>query len=268
MTAGMKNLFVTFLISLVLQPCAWASPIEASRKAERLLKQDRESDAMQVYEEALREYPSDALLNFNAAAAYYRRGEFSKARELYQKLLSCGRPRLEQASAYNMGNAYLKEAETAGAGQADLLQNALSYYRQALSLTPDDKDAKYNFELTQKKIEQLKQQGSVNKEQQPQEPQSTQKNQDRQNGKDKEGQQEQQREPGQEQQPEQAPETQARQAEENPQDPRQQQPKPAGAEPMTKDEARMLLQDYGKQQLRLLPDQAQKTGQREVEKDW
>lgn len=261
-------LFIFVLYFVMAVPAlAMASSSKASHKAVGLMKQGRDNDALKVYDEALQAQPEDLLLNFNAGAAYYKGGQFEKARELYQKLLSSGNRRLEEASAYNMGNTYLRESESSEGNEGELLQKALSYYRQALLLNSRDKDAKYNYELTQKKIEQLKpRSSSSSREQKSSSGQSGQ-------GQDESAQNQEEKEQPQDQQPEQ--EQNQEQKQPFSQQPEQQekqseriQPQGGPAEPMTKDEARAMLQDYGKDQLRLVPEENRKARQREVEKDW
>jgi len=76
------------------------------------------------------------------AAAHYKVGEFDKALESLKNSKS-------ESSAYNQGNALAK------AGQ---LEEALKAYEKALSVNPDDGDAKHNKEVVEKELEKQKQQ--------------------------------------------------------------------------------------------------------------
>ena len=265
-------------LSLSSSP-AQASLADATRKAAHLLRQGNDKEALKIYEDALQEQPNDPLLNFNAAAAYYKTRRFDRARELYQKLLSSGNRRIEEASAYNIGNTYLQESESAADKAGEFLQKASTYYRQAMSLDSKDRDAKYNYELTQKRIEQKKASGSSPTERasssKSSPPDQKEKNKDRESGAQKENSADQEQNQSQEQK------SQSQTPTEN--QPQSQTPQPgdhkdneglSAAEPrqssesLTKDEAKALLQDYGRDQLRLLPQDKHAPRQREVEKDW
>lgn len=73
------------------------------------------------------------------AAKMYKEGDYAKAVELYEQILSGDRE--SAAVYYNLGNAYYKTGETA---------KAILNYERALLLQPGDKDAKYNLAMAQR----------------------------------------------------------------------------------------------------------------------
>lgn len=78
---------------------------------------------------------------FNLANTNYESGNYAEAIEQYQQVIE------EQPAAdayYNLGNAYFKQGE--------LAQSILAYER-ALRIDPDHKDAIYNLQFAQSKIE-------------------------------------------------------------------------------------------------------------------
>ena len=95
------------------------------------------------------------------AAAHYKAGEYDKVLESLKGINSAD-------SFYNQGNALAKSGK---------LQEAINAYKQALTLNPDDEDAKYNKELIEKELEKQKQQQqqqnqqNQDKQQENQEPQ-------------------------------------------------------------------------------------------------
>jgi Ca-activated chloride channel family protein len=76
------------------------------------------------------------------AAAHYKAGEYDKALENLKNSKSAD-------SAYNQGNAL---------AQAGQLEEAVKAYEKALSLNPNDSDAKTNKDIVEKELEKQKQQ--------------------------------------------------------------------------------------------------------------
>ena len=136
-------------------------------------------EAINKYGEALVDDPDSAPLNFNMGDAHYKSGNYSEA------LASFGRVRAEADSerearvAYNIGNVKHRVAAQAEADKPqDALKGyaeALASYRRALGINPRDEDAKFNYELTVKRIKDLKERLEKEKQQQKQEEQQEQK---------------------------------------------------------------------------------------------
>jgi len=106
------------------------------------------------------------------AAAHYKAGEYDKALETLKDNQSALR-------AYNQGNAL---------AQSGQLEQAIKAYEKALTLNPDDDDAKYNKQLVEKELEKQKQeqrqQDNKQDDKQEQNQQDNQSKQDSQQGKD------------------------------------------------------------------------------------
>lgn len=51
-----------------------------------LEKQDKLTDALSAYQQAVKIVPDDISFNFNLGAAYYKAGEFAKAKEIFLKI--------------------------------------------------------------------------------------------------------------------------------------------------------------------------------------
>ena len=98
---------------------------------------------------------------------------------------------LRSKALYNLGNTFYQNKKT---------EEALSYYRKALELDPNDKEAKYNYEFLRyqqdppeddnQKQDQSKEE--ENKEEQEQEKQEEKDQQDKEEEKDQENQEQQQ----------------------------------------------------------------------------
>lgn len=191
-------------------------------------------EAVNKYGEALVDDPDSAALNFNMGDAHYKAGNYTEA------LGSFGRVRAETDSerearvAYNVGNVKHRIAAEAEAEKPqDALKGyaeALASYRRALGINPHDEDAKFNYELTVKRIKELKerlekekqeQQNNQDQQQDEQQKQDEQQ-QDQQQAEDQQQEQQPEQEQGEQQEQEKQEEQQAK-GEEQKQQPEEQQ---------------------------------------------
>ena len=106
------------------------------------LWQSKDQQAQQAYKTNQFEQAAKLFENPDwKAAAHYKAGEYDKALENLKNNQSA-------LGAYNQGNAL---------AQSGQLEQAIKAYEQALTLNPDDADAKYNKELVEKELEKQKQ---------------------------------------------------------------------------------------------------------------
>ena len=106
------------------------------------LWQSKDQQAQQAYKNNQFEQAAKLFENPDwKAAAHYKAGEYDKSLEnLKNNQTALG--------AYNQGNAL---------AQSGQLEQAIKAYEKALTLNPDDDDAKYNKELVEKELEKQKQ---------------------------------------------------------------------------------------------------------------
>jgi Ca-activated chloride channel family protein len=136
------------------------------------------------------------VVSYNRGTEAYRRGEFADAVSTLRDALRTPDISLQQRTYYNLGNALYRM------GQASLKkepkqtiqqwQQSIKAYEDALALSDDDSDARYNRDLVKKKLEQLQQQ-------QPQDQQSQdqkKEEQEQQEEQEKQKQEQQQQEAG------------------------------------------------------------------------
>jgi Ca-activated chloride channel family protein len=117
------------------------------------LWQSKDQQAQQAYNNKQFEQAAKLFENPDwKAAAHYKAGEYDKALENLKNNRT-------ELSAYNQGNAL---------AQSGQLEQAIKAYEKALTLNPDDADAKYNKELVEKELEKQKQQQQDNKQKQQQ----------------------------------------------------------------------------------------------------
>jgi Ca-activated chloride channel homolog len=159
---GMRVIYLLIGLSSMASPLAWAaSPATSVRDGNRLYSQGNFEDAGRRYEEALKNNPESAIVNFNAGTAFYKQKHYPQAVRHLQKALLGDDPRLKEKAYYNLGNTLYQSGighETKDTGAAvQALQESLGHFESALRLDKTDKDAQYNYEFVKKELERLKQ---------------------------------------------------------------------------------------------------------------
>ncbi|MGB5106654.1 MAG: tetratricopeptide repeat protein [Candidatus Zixiibacteriota bacterium] len=207
---------------LVLVLCLAATTLADYRKLnkkgnEAYSKNDIEQ-ALKLYQEAEIEKPQQPVLDYNIATALYGQAKYEDAVKRYAKSLQTDDPALQSDAYYNMGASFFRNEKYA---------EAITAFQKGLELNPDDRDAKYNLELSRKKLkEQAQNQQQQNQDQQQQDKQEQQQEQqnDQQQQQQGEGDQEKKDQQEQGQKDEQGEqEQQQQQQDEGKQDQQQQQ---------------------------------------------
>lgn len=203
------------VLAFGLGGATWLDPHRTAREASRLYADGKFDDAASKYNEALVDDPDSALLHYNVGATAYRRGKFDEAAAAWATVAAGEQdPKRTAAAAYDMGNAiYRSGAAAEGADPKKALElyaQALVAYRRAMGADPSDEDAKFNHELVEKRLaelkkkleEQQKQKDDQQQQQkQDQQQQGDEQKQDQQQQQDQQGQQQQQQDKQQQQQP-------------------------------------------------------------------
>ncbi len=153
----MAKKLIPFLLILLLAPSSgtlwgwhWFEP--AARKNQKGIEayqQGKFAEALGDFLSAKGLKAEAPQLKNNTAAALYELKKYREALEEFSRIVPA---KLGPAAAglhYNMGNAYYRLGQ---------FPKALESYKQCLRLDPDDLQAKKNFELTLKKIQEQQQQ--------------------------------------------------------------------------------------------------------------
>lgn len=184
--------YLLFIVIPVLLPLSSLRADEVYSKNNRgndLYKKGKFDDAMKEYDDALLIAPADTLLKMNKGSSLYRLGRFDEADSSYAGTLSIKNRQKRADAHYNLGNIQFKEGDmlmqNGGQGADEKYKSALQNYIAALDLRPDDRNAKWNIELTQRRIQQQQlQQKNQNKQDKNNNKQDNNKNQNNQNKKD------------------------------------------------------------------------------------
>ncbi len=159
-----------------IRPLLTQSQIPSQTKKEFIPNPEYEK-ALIDYKELINKYPDKKELYFNLGNLNYLSGDSESALQNYKNSVINSDPNTKADALYNMGNTYYQMGD---------LQNSVDFFKEALSLNPNDEDIRYNYELSKRMLEQ----------QPPQENQD--KNQDSKEGDDQKDQESQQSQAGDE----------------------------------------------------------------------
>ncbi|MEM1058226.1 MAG: VWA domain-containing protein [Verrucomicrobiota bacterium] len=181
-----SRLFMAGGLALALvAPAQAATPQEA----EKLYAEGRYEEAEKVYEAALvaagEESGERPKLEINTGAAAYKAGNFDQAETAFTKALGTPNTALQQEAYYNLGNTLFRRGQQTEQSDPQSTiaawEQALEMYEGAMALNPEDADAKHNYEVVKKKLEELKQQQQQQNQDQQNQDQQDQDQQDQQN---------------------------------------------------------------------------------------
>jgi Ca-activated chloride channel family protein len=222
------------LLFLLLIPAASAkeSPSSLNSKGNKLYQEGKYQEAVKLYEEAAVDKPEEFALQYNLANALQQSQDFANSWKTYQRAVQLGDTNQQALAFYNLGNNLFR---------LEQYPEAVAAYKRAVELNPSDRNAKYNFELALKKMQEQasrpkkqNQKDRNQKQEQQQQNQSQQKNQDE----DKRSEQKQPEQNQKQEQPEKNQQDQPQQSEEQKQKP---QEKPSQSQ-LNQEEAKRILE--------------------------
>ncbi len=252
----MLKLFILILLVLLQAGTDPGSKGEKSGRAgNKAYETERYDVATEHYQAGLSEMDEIAqgsvthgLFN-NLGSALYRQQSFDEAQTAFERAILSASSNEDMArAAYNAGNNAFRRQD---------MEAALEFYKSALLSDPDNLDAKYNYELVRRMMENRQdQQAGKNRNEPQQEEQEQNNEQDEQSQEQQEGEQEQQ-----EQQQE---ERRQNEGEEQPESP----PRPDPNE-LTREQAERILEALQMDEKDLLREVMKMNARpRRVEKDW
>jgi len=165
-----SSLLITFYLSMFTCSVFAESSAGVVKKANKLYKNKKYDEALTEYDRALTKSPDSAVVNFDIGAAQYKKGDFEKALGSFTKALISEDGKLELKTNYNIGNSKYKQGilkeNTDLSSAISLLQDSLDYYKRAMKLDEENKDAKFNHEFVEKKLKILRDKQKKQKQQQ------------------------------------------------------------------------------------------------------
>ena len=136
---------------------------DAVEKANQLYDAKKYQSAYEEYSKLLKRYPGNEYLLYNLGNTQFQMKNYEAARTSYISAFNFTDTLSLSELNYNIGNTYLFESK---------VDTAISYYKRALELNDQDKDAKWNLELAQailkeKSKKQQQQQQNENNQNKP-----------------------------------------------------------------------------------------------------
>jgi len=144
-----KTLFFFFCWGIIfssgIPSLSWGSSLYSRyREGESLYCKKKYGQALNRFIDAQIESPEDARLKYNIANTHYKMKNYEEAVKSYLDVASTARDiSLEEKVYFNLGNCFYKQGK---------LPEAVTYYKKALELDPNDQDAKYNLEFVREEI--------------------------------------------------------------------------------------------------------------------
>ncbi|HME92388.1 MAG TPA: tetratricopeptide repeat protein [Myxococcaceae bacterium] len=134
---------VALAVCLALgSPASAMGPLQKNHplveQGQRAYEDGRYEDALKAFDQAKKELPSSAAVEFNRGNAFYKMGRHEDAKQAYRRAGETDRADLKEKDYYNLGNVW---AEMGNA------QEAIASYRKALTLDPTDEQARHNLEV-------------------------------------------------------------------------------------------------------------------------
>ena len=137
------------------------------KKSEFLYNEEKFDDALNLLVDAQIEAPEDIKLKYNIASSHYKMKNFEEAVKGYQDVAATAQDsKVEEQALYNIGNAMYRQGK---------LQEAVEYYKKAIELDPEDKDAQHNLEFVREEIKKKINDSKKTEQQQKQQEQKEQK---------------------------------------------------------------------------------------------
>ncbi len=221
MNAGRYRAVLQILLVIAVVQAAYADSARvATTQGNKLYGQGNFNKAINKYDDALTESPQALRPKFNKANSFYRLDDLSKAMDLYREVAAESKDMgLVARAKYNLGNSYfqqgIKQRDSDPQKAIDDLETAISSWRSALDLEPQNKKAAKNIGvarvISMDIMDQLKnQQQDPNQPQDPNQSQQQQQQDQQQqgSGQDPNQPQEKQQDPNEPQDPNQAEEEQ------------------------------------------------------------
>ncbi len=247
------------LLTLLIDPSKIGEVNKAKEKA-------KESYARGEYTEAAREYSRlvDSLgvkeeeVAMNLAHSYYHLNDTVNARNAYLGLTNSTKKNYQSVSYQQLGMLSHREGK---------LEEALTHFKSSLKADPFNEEARYNYEMVKKKLEEQKKQEQQQKDDQNQKDQDQKDNKDKQDNKDqkqkdkqKKEQEEQQKKDQQEKEKKEQEQKQQQQKEEEKKDDKKEQMSSEKMKEMkiSEEKAKMVLEAMKNQEVQYLQQNKRK----------
>jgi Ca-activated chloride channel homolog len=134
--------YIILFIVLIFVSSAYA------KNADDLYRQGNFAEAQKAYQQGDLDNPKDLRWRYNRGCAAYQNKDYEGAESAFKSVLRRAKDKdMLSRAAYNLGNTAFAQDDFA---------SAADFYKQAVIYNPNNSNAKYNLELSLKKIEETK----------------------------------------------------------------------------------------------------------------
>ncbi|MBZ0294950.1 MAG: tetratricopeptide repeat protein [Anaerolineae bacterium] len=130
-------------LSLVMIAACAVNPAERNNAGNDLYNRGDYAEAVEAYQAAQVNDPDRPEAYYNDASALSQSGRMQSAIAALEQALKTADDGLAAQAYYNLGNVYFEMA---------LYADAVTAYREALLLRPDDAEARFNYELALQRL--------------------------------------------------------------------------------------------------------------------
>lgn len=114
------------------------------KQGESFYNEEKFDEALNLFVDAQIEVPENIKLKYNIAASHYKMKNYQEAVKGFLDVAATAQDsKVEETALYNIGNAMFRQGK---------LQEAVEYYKKAIEIDPEDKDAQHNLEFVREEI--------------------------------------------------------------------------------------------------------------------
>ena len=152
----MTKLLAIFTLLLVSNPLTYVTEVNNTQKqALAAFNDQRYLVAIYRYEHLIEKLEvTDLNIHLNLAHAYYKAKKWDDATKFYQKVSKGKQEKLASLAYHQLG--MIAEINYQQDSSVDHLQIALKQFKQAIIKNPNNYNARYNYELLSKKLEEIR----------------------------------------------------------------------------------------------------------------
>jgi len=167
MYRSILSLFLIVVIILFSSLLYADSLYNRMKQGESFYNEEKFDDALNLLVDAQIEAPENIKLKYNIASSHYKMKNYEEAVKGYQDVAATAQDaKVEETALYNIGNAMYRQGK---------LQEAVEYYKKAIELDLEDKDAQHNLEFVREEIKKKINESKKTEQQQKQQEQKEQK---------------------------------------------------------------------------------------------
>jgi Ca-activated chloride channel family protein len=162
----LSSIFI-FLIIIFSSQLFADSLYSGMQQGDSLYNEEKFDEALNLFVDAQIEAPENIKLKYNIASSHYKMKNYEEAVKGYLDVAAAAQDvKIEETALYNVGNAMYRQGK---------LQEAVEYYKKAIELNSEDKDAQHNLEFVREEIKKKIKDSKKTEQQQKQQEQKEQK---------------------------------------------------------------------------------------------